>query len=97
MRQVPGRHDPCAKVAETATSSTPDVMPMLLLDAMKATAQASEKQAAELKQLAASVAILSTTATVAGATTEPVTTTSERPQGQRRILLPTPQNQQRHG
>jgi hypothetical protein len=84
-----------AKVAEAAASTTPDVIPMLMLDAIKATAQASEKQAAELKQLAARVATLSTAAVVAAAPTEPITAATVQPQGQRRVLLPTPQNQQR--
>jgi hypothetical protein len=68
-----------AKVAEAAASTTPDVMPMLLLDAMKATAQASEKQAIELKQLAARVATLSTTAMAAGVAAEPVAAAAGHP------------------
>jgi hypothetical protein len=84
-----------AKVAEAAASTTPDVIPMMMLDAMKATAQASEKQAAELKQLAARVATLSTAAVVAAAPAEPIMAVTGQPQGQRRALRPTPQNQQR--
>jgi hypothetical protein len=59
-------------------------MPMLLLDAIKATTQASEKQAAELKQLAARVATLTPMPAVAVAVAEPNTTTPDRPPGQRR-------------
>jgi hypothetical protein len=84
-----------AKVAEAAASTTPDVIPMMMLDAMKATAQASEKQAAELKQLAARVATLSTAAVAAAASAEPIMAVTGQPQGQRRALRPTPQNQQR--
>jgi hypothetical protein len=84
-----------AKVAEAAASTTPDVMPMMMLDAMKATAQASEKQAAELKQLAARVATLSAAAVAAAVPVEPIMAITGQPQGQGRALRPTPQNQQR--
>jgi hypothetical protein len=84
-----------AKVAEAAASTTPDVIPMMMLDAMKATAQTSEKQAAELKQLAARVATLSTAAVAAAAPAEPIMAVTGQPHGQRRALRPMPQNQQR--
>jgi hypothetical protein len=47
-----------AKVAEAAATTAPDDISVLVLDAMQASAKASEKQAAEMKQLAASVATL---------------------------------------
>jgi hypothetical protein len=47
-----------AKVAEAAATTAPDAISVLVLDAMQASAKASEKQAAEMKQLAASVATL---------------------------------------
>jgi hypothetical protein len=47
-----------AKVAEAASTAAPDAMSVLVLDAMQASAKASERQAAEIKQLAASVATL---------------------------------------
>lgn len=52
--------------------------------------QASERQAAELKQLAARVATLVPTPMAAGATTESVAAAPERLPDQRRPLLPTP-------
>jgi hypothetical protein len=84
-----------AKVAEAAATTAPDAISVLVLDAMQASAQASEKQAAEMKQLAASVATL--TAGQA-APVERVNTPTSAPVQQpppRRALLPTPQNQQR--
>jgi hypothetical protein len=84
-----------AKVAEAAATTAPDAISVLVLDAMQASAKASEKPAAEMKQLAASVATLT-----AGQTTpvERVNTPTSAPVQQpqsRRALLPTPQNQQR--
>jgi hypothetical protein len=84
-----------AKVAEAAATTAPDAISVLVLDAMQASAQASEKQAAEMKQLAASVATL--TAGQA-APVERVNTPTSAPVQQpppRRALLPTSQNQQR--
>ena len=82
-----------AKVAEAAATTTPDVLSMLMLDAMKATAQASEKQAAEIKQLTTRVAALATTQ--AATDTSSRTTATATFGASKRPLLPTPQNQQR--
>jgi hypothetical protein len=45
-----------AKVAEAAATAAPDAMSVLVLDAMQVSAKVSERQAAEMKQLVASVA-----------------------------------------
>jgi hypothetical protein len=47
-----------AKAAEAASTAAPDAISVLVLDAMQASAKASERQAAEMKQLAARVATL---------------------------------------
>lgn len=47
-----------AMVAEAAATAAPDAMTVLILSAIKASIKASEKQAAEIKQPAASVATL---------------------------------------
>ncbi len=82
-----------AKVAEAAaTTTTSDALSVLMLDAMKASAEAAQKQTAEIKQLATKVATLAVARTTAEATND---TTNVAPAFQRRPLLPTPQNQQR--
>ena len=88
-----------AKVAEAAAATTPDAVSVVLLEAIKASAQASEKQAAEIKNLTARVAALTA---VPDAREIPalMTTAAERSitqpaAGGQRQLRPTPQNQQR--
>jgi hypothetical protein len=84
-----------AKVAEAAATTAPDAISVLVLDAMQASAQASEKQAAEMKQLAASVASLTAgQAAPVERVSTPTSAPAQQPQP-RRALLPTPQNQQR--
>jgi hypothetical protein len=84
-----------AKVAEAAATTAPDAISVLVLDAMQASAQASEKQAAEMKQLAASVASLTAgQAAPVERVNTPTSAPAQQPQP-RRALLPTPQNQQR--
>ena len=84
-----------AKVAEAAASTTPDALTVLMLDAMKANAQASEKQATELKQLATRVAALTGTQAAVEATAGVDAMNRGSGNGPRRALLPTPQNRQR--
>jgi hypothetical protein len=84
-----------AKVAEAAATTAPDAISVLVLDAMQASAKASEKQAAEMKQLAASVATLTAgQAAPVERVNTPTSAPAQQPQP-RRALLPTPQNQQR--
>lgn len=47
-----------AKVAGAAATTASDTMSVLVLDAFQASGKASKRQAAEIKQLAASVATL---------------------------------------
>jgi hypothetical protein len=49
-----------AKLAEAAATTANDAVTVMMLDAMKANALASEKQAAEIRQLTARVAALMT-------------------------------------
>ena len=50
-----------AKIAEAAATTSTDAVTRLMLDAMKANAAASEKQAEEIKRLTARVATLAVT------------------------------------
>ena len=84
-----------AKIAEVAAVSNTDTVSRLTLDAMKNTALAAEKQAAEIKALASQVAALTTAKVDTDRSIAPVENSS-RPRTQpTRQLLPTPQNQQR--
>ena len=84
-----------AKIAEAAAVTNTDTVSRLVLDAMKNSALAAERQAAEIKSLTSQVAALA----MAKMDTDRLVAPVERPPGLRtpsgRQLLPTPQNQQR--
>ena len=81
-----------AKVAEAATATTSDSVPAMLLEALKASAKASEQQAAEIKQLTARVASLAAEPRMP----PPATAQQVAPVGDRQQQgFRTPQNQQR--
>jgi hypothetical protein len=87
-----------AKVAEAAAAtSTPDALSMLMLDAMKANAQAAEKQAAEISRLSTRVAAMTAHNDDEDDLAAIDTSNVQRDQrgGRPRELKSTPQNKQR--
>ena len=89
-----------AKIAEAAATTSTDAVTRLMLDAMKANAAASEKQAEEIRRLTARVATLAATKAEPDEHAMAVVTetTPRRPMpqgGSVSQLKPTPQNRQR--
>jgi hypothetical protein len=88
-----------ARIAEAAATSTSDPLSIMMIEALKSSTQASEKQAAEIKQLTAKVATLTTSPVEYSepavlAVTPPPATAATPMRGQR-PRMNTPQNLQR--